>query len=451
MSAAAEEAVEPGEESVRFDFDVSFQEKLLALMLCDSKFALRAKDLVEPSYFTEDAMGVLASILRDYTRAYKCAPDRTVITTVLKDEFAKRRLSDDHKQGVKDIIKKALSGKIDLSGSGFVMDKIAVFAKHQAITQAMVKAIDLLDKGNLDDIAKLMKPALNVGSVSGSVEYDYWEEIESRTQEREDWKAGKIVKSGITTGISEFDAHLYHGGWGRKELSLIMGAAKAGKTMSLGEFTRNASLRGYNTLYLSCEVACKIIAARVDAALSDTAVRLLKDDPQEIRRRIRAAQAKAGAFKLRDFPTGSLKPSEIHRLLEDYRSEGLMIDLLTVDYADIMAAEYRSDNMIDNMRSIYIDLRALAHEFDIAVLTATQTNREGAKKATASATDVAEDYNKIRTADVVLGINISEQERSDGEARVKWLASRNSEDGFILRIKQDREKMKFITAVMRRE
>src|SRR5690606_12274484 len=122
-----------------------------------------------------------------------------------------------------------------------------------------------------------------------------------------------------------------------------------------------------------------------------------------------------------------------------YRADGIIMDLITVDYADIMAAEYRSDNFIENMRSIYIDLRAIAFEFDAALLTATQTNREGAKKATAKMTDVAEDFNKIRTADIVLGINATEDEKRSNEARLTWAASRNSEDGFSLRIRQDRE------------
>jgi len=437
--------------SASYDFDLAFQKKVVTLLLRDSTFARRAADLIRPEYFTEESLGFLAQIGTDFVKKYKSAPDTRVFVTLLKDEIAKKRLRDDAKDSIRDMAKEILRQKTDLSNSGYVLDKVAEFARHQAVEQAILKSVEFLEKGDFAAIQQRMRDALAVGNVSDGEEYDYWKEIESRTQLREDWKAGRIVKTGISTGVSEIDAHLYHGGWGRKELSLIMGAAKAGKSLSLGEFTKNASLLGYNTFYGSCEVACTIIADRLDAALADTAMRLLKDDPQTVRRKIKAAEARAGALKMRDFASGTLKPSQLYRIIEDYRADGIIMDLITVDYADIMAAEYRSDNFIENMRSIYIDLRAIAFEFDAALLTATQTNREGAKKATAKMTDVAEDFNKIRTADIVLGINATEDEKRSNEARLTWAASRNSEDGFSLRIRQDREKLKFVTAILGKE
>ena len=113
-----------------------------------------------------------------------------------------------------------------------------------------------------------------------------------------------------------------------------------------------------------------------------------------------------------------------------------------------MAPDYRTDNVIENSKEIYVGLRALAFEFDCAILTATQTNREGYKAAVAKAEHVAEDFNKIRTADVVISINSTEEERDQGEARLYFAASRNQESGFTVRVKQDLKKMQFITNVI---
>jgi replicative DNA helicase len=85
------------------------------------------------------------------------------------------------------------------------------------------------------------------------------------------------------------------------------------------------------------------------------------------------------------------------------------------------------------------------------VLTATQTNRDGAKAATAKATDVGDDWNKARTVDIMIGINATDAEKAAGEARLTWLLSRNTEDGFSLRIKQDRQKMQFLTKIIGKE
>jgi len=436
------------EAAAQYEFDEGFQKKTLALFMRDSRFANTTKELIDPSYFTNEANGVLVRIIRDHVRVHRAPPDLRILTQLIKDEKLAKRIRDDQMEDIKTAIRD--SAKADLSNATYVQNKVVDFARHQAMEAAILKSVELLQRGDFKGIEKIQKAALAIGSSDGDDDYDYFAEIDNRTQEREDFKAGKIVKRGITTGYAEIDENLYHYGWGRQEMSLMMGAAKAGKSLSLGEFTKNASLAGLNAAYLSCEVSKKIIADRLDANIADIAMRLLKDDAATVRTRIKAAEAKAGAFKLRDFASGTLKPSKVVQIIERYRADGIVLDLLTVDYADIMAAEYRSDNMIDNMRSIYIDLRAIAHEYDLAMLTATQTNRSGAAAHTSKMTDVAEDFNKIRTADVVLSINATDAEKQSGEARIHWVASRNTEDGFSLRIRQDREKLKFITKVLGR-
>jgi replicative DNA helicase len=441
-------AEEQTAEVAQWDFDEAFQKKVTALFLRDSKFANRAKDLIDPDYLASSASGVLVRLVKEHIKVHRAVPDLRILTQIIKDERTKKRIRDDMMPDLKEAIKDAM--RTDLSNSSYVLEKVTDFARHQAMENALIKSVELLQRGDFKGIEKLQKAALLVGAEVDDGDYNYWTEIDNRTQVREDWKAGKIVKRGISTGYSEIDCHLHHDGWGRQELSLMMGPAKSGKSLSLGEFTKNASLLGYNTAYLSLEVSKAIIADRLDANLADTAMRLLKDDPQTVRNRIKAAEAKAGTLLLRDYATGTLKPSAIYRLLERWRSEGIILDLLAVDYADIMAAEYRTDNIIENSKSIYVDIRAIAHEHDLALISATQTNRAGASAHTAKMTDVSEDFNKIRIADVVIGINATDAEKQSGEARLFWAASRNSEDGFSIRIRQERDKLKFLTKVLGR-
>jgi replicative DNA helicase len=451
---SSQEADETAHESgdagqAQWEFDEGFQKKIASLFLRDSRFANQTKDLIQGEYFANTAHGMLVDLVKDHVAVHKAVPDPRILTQLVKDAKAAKRVREDMIPDIKKMIVDSM--KADLSNASYVVGKVTDFAKHQAMEQAIIKSVELLQRGDFKGIEKLQKAALAVGADSDDEgDYHYFREIDNRTQLREDWKAGKIIKRGISTGYSEIDAHLYHNGWGRRELSLMMGAAKAGKSLSLGEFTKNASLLGFNTAYLSCEVSKDIIADRLDANLADTAMRLLKDDPQTVRARIKAAEKAAGELIIRDFASGTLKPSKVKRLLEKWRAEGITIDLLAIDYADIMAAEYRSDNTIDNLRSIYIDIRAIAYEEDLALLSATQTNRSGAAAHTAKMTDVAEDFNKIRTADVVIGINATDAEKQSGEARLHWVASRNSEDGMSLRIRQDREKLKFLTKVLGR-
>lgn len=453
VSAIVKEAEAPETEFEhgQYEFDDDMQRKIASLFMRDTTFAMQTKDLIRPEYFTDTSVGTLIRIVQEHVKIYRAVPDLKILPTILKDEISAKRIRPDMVEGVKQMVKDALSA--DLSNPDYVTTRVTDFAKHQAIEQSLMKIFEggYLEKGKFDDIGKLMKEALQVGAVTDGGDYNYFDEIEARTQQRHDILAGKLVREGITTGYPALDACLYHYGWGRRELSCVLGAAKAGKSMALGDFGKNASLAGYNVYYDSLEVHKEIIASRLDAALSDTLIRDLHKDPDKVEAEIRKMQARAGQFRMRDHPSGTLKPSQLHRLLERYRTDGLMFDLVIVDYADIMASEYRSDNLQDNLRTIYIDLRAIAHEMNVAMLTATQTNRDGAKAHTAKATDVGDDWNKARTVDIMIGINATDAEKAAGEARLTWLLSRNTEDGFSIRIKQDRQKMQFLTKVIGKE
>jgi len=433
----------------KFDFDSQFQRKIGTLILRDSVFADKVKGSVRPEYFTEDAVAAVVGVIQDYQKTYRGIPDKTLLPSVIKDAIDRKIIRDDQRTDVVRFLQESLTA--DVGGHDYVALKVNDFVKHQAFEQAMIKSLPLLEKRDFAKIAKIMEEAMKAGINDQGSFYDFWGEIDNRTAVRHDELAGRIVKNGITTGYSTLDAYLYHHGWGRKELSCIMGPAKSGKSLSLGDFTKNASMKGFNTAYFSLEVSSQIISNRLDAAIADTAMRELYKDPDEVGRRLKAAQANAGALIMKDFASGTMKPSMLYRAIEDMRKEGIILDLCAVDYADIMAAEYRSDNQIENLRTIYIDLRAIAFEFDLAMLTATQTNRDGAKAVTAKATDVGDDWNKARTVDILIGLNATDEEKKDGEARLYWALSRNTEDGFTLRIKQNREKMQFLTAVLGKE
>jgi len=357
------ETVNEQSEQVKYEFDQAFQNKITSLFARANQFAQKTKDLISPDYFDNEAASALVRLVQRHLQEYKTIPDYRSLPTVIKAEIAAKRLRQDLVPQIIPLIKNP-----DLSDADYVADQVAAFARHQATEQAIMRSVDLLEKGEFDKIQELMRHAVNVGLNSQGDDYDYFQEIDNRTQMRKDIAAGRVVRNGITTGYSAIDAQLYHYGWGRKELSCMMGAAKAGKSMSLCDFTRNAALAGYNALYVTLEVASVIIADRMDAALSDFMVRELHKDPDKVAKTIKDLERRSGKIKLREFGSGSFKPSNLNRLIETYRNEGVIFDLIVVDYADIMAAEYRADQLRDNLREIYIDLRGLAFEHDVALL-----------------------------------------------------------------------------------
>lgn len=447
LALVPEEEEAPATEG--YEFDLDFQTKITALQLRDTVFAARTDGLVQPQYFEQDLDGTIVNLAREYFTKYKKAPDWGVLGVLIKEMVAKGRVRRDL---VKDLVPRLNELKaVDISDREFVIERVADFAKNKAIEAAMVASIEALGKGDYSLIEKRMKEALQVGAAEDIGEYDYWKEIEGRTQHRIDEAAGLIVPDGITTGIPALDEVLHHKGWGRKELSCLMGFAKAGKSMGLGDFGKFASLAGKNVIYFTCEVAAKIIAERTDANVSNIAMKLLKAAPDKVKEAVEKMSIGAGAFKIHEYSTGTLTNAMIRRVLDKYAQRGIQFDLIITDYADIMAPEHRSDVERENSKNIWEGLRAIAQDHNAAGLTATQSNREGGKAVTAKGTNVAEDINKIRVCDAFITINATDAERAAGEARLYFSEMRNAESGFTLRIRQDRERMKFLTAVLGRE
>lgn len=443
--------------SERYVFDEAFQAKIAALCLRDPTFVGRVEGLIRPEYFESSAHAALVNIANRYYEKYRKIPgDRTTLSALIRHDVVKKVLQKEHVTGIvaalRDRDPAALAAgaepglfQVDISDRDLVVEEVATFARHQAVSNALLESVDLIEKRDFDAVEKRMKVALDTGSHSEMGLYDYGAMIENRTRDRRDRASGKLAPTGITTGDPDLDKLLYHRGWGRRELSVLMGPAKAGKTSALLDFGIKAcgSAYKYNVLYVTLEVSADIISQRIDANVSDTTMSDLDRMPGSVEAEVKRYMAGAGKFIVQEFPTGQMRVSDLRRLIERFKSKGIVFDLVVVDYADLMQPERTTDSAIENSKAVYVNLRGLAMVENFAILTATQTNREGAKKAVATMTDVADDFNKIRIADIVISINKTEEERKLKEARLHFAACRNQEGGFTVRIRQVPEKMQF--------
>ena len=444
------EATAPSTESLTpFDFDEAFQSKIAAHSLRDLEFMRRVSHLIKPDYFENIGEAALVNMSVEFFRKYQAVPDAATCVQLIKEKREKKLLKGEAYDAVKASFRELY--KTELMGGVYVAEKVAEFCRDKATENALLASVEFLNGKNFTKIHEVMKEALNVGMNEDGDEYDYFEKIADRTDRRLDMAAGKIKPNGITTGYQRMDDLLYHKGWGKKELTLLMGGAKSGKTTALINFGRTAVMTGKNVLYVTLEVAASIIADRLDASISDNEMRELSKSIHDVRTKIEALKGKTGKFKIHEFPPGSFSPNMLRRLIERHKNKGLIFDLIVLDYADLMIPDFRMNDAIENSKNVYTGLRAIATEEDAAVLTATQTNRDGFKSTVAKAEHVAEDFNKVRIADLVISINATEEEKAVGEARLYFAASRNQESGFSIFIKQDIAKMKFITSILKVE
>lgn len=444
-------AMEPAEEGTHhYTFDEDFQAKIAAMLLRDTSFVQRTEGLTSPAYFENPYDQIIAHLCNSYFAKYRKTPgDLSVMKAIVRKGVITKMLRREELTGVMGRVRELL--KTDISDRDFVVEEVATFARYQAVSKAILESVEHLDIGEFDTIAMKMRKALDTGENADVGGYDYGEMLEYRTEERIAKASGLRPPTGITTGFPELDRHLYHRGWGRRELSVLMGPAKAGKTTALISFALEAARAGHNVLYVTLEVAASIIADRMDANIAGVPMMDLNGHPHTIAGEVAEFSKRAGRFKLVEYPTGMMKVSDLRRIIEREKAKGNTFDLVVVDYADLMQPERATESSVENSKSVYVNLRGLAMMEGFAILTATQTNREGAKKAVVTMTDVAEDFNKIRIADIVISINKTDDERALNEARLFFAACRNQAGGFSVRIKQDTECMRFLTDVLGEE
>lgn len=431
-----------------FEFEADFQQKIAALVCRDEAFYRRVDGLVKPEYFESRSLSALVHICSTYHEKYRRLPERSEWAELIKDAKAEKAIRDDDVPDMVTDLKKILTAP--LPARDYAVDKVAEFAKKQAISAAYMMTIPLVEKGEHAKAEKIMQKAFATGAQAVVEDNDYWNSIESRTQYRRDVEAGLIQKDGITSGLPKLDKMLYHNGWGRKELSVVMGGAKKGKSTGLLHWALAGSQKGFNVLYVTLEVAAKIIMERMDANVSGVDMNELSARGNDVEKGVkdRAGLRKPGHLKVVEYPSGVMTCADLRKVIEFYRAEGIIFDMIVVDYADIMAAEIKSGNDINESKQVWLGLRAIAHEENAAVLTATQTNRAGFTADVAKAEHAAEDFNKIRIADLVLTINRTDEEKAKGEARIYFAASRNQAGEFTLKISQELSKMRFMTGIL---
>lgn len=433
-------------------FDQAFQEQLAAHYLRDDVFVQSVGSLVLPDYFENETLAALVAVQRIYLERYGACPTLKTFIQVMQRLIAAKKVK------IADMLEvKRLLGVIHrdpLADRQFVIDTIAEFARKQALTNATMVLADALDT---DDEAKVSKAlveveqAKQVGAADTAQAMDFKTTRQERQTKRAQRAVGGFTNGGITTGIPELDNQLTpHRGWGRKELNILMGAPKAGKTAAKITFGLNAARKGFKVFYASCEVSEEIIGERADANVSGVPLKELVKRQAEVDAAVEKWEQSPGLgeFIVQAFPIRTLKVSELTRILKRYEAQGITFDLIIVDYLGIMKPETNFTEKRHGLAEIGQDLRAMATIFNAAVLTGYQTNRTGTQKSqrnVSDGTDAADDYEVVRTADVLITINQSVDERANGEVVLYFSEMRNAESGLRMRFSQNLASARFIT------
>ena len=431
-------------------FDDAFQEQLAAHYFRDDNFVQSVGTLVEPEQFENETLAALVSLQRVYLTKYGSCCTLKTFVQILQRAVAKKSIKIADMLEVKRLLTAIHADP--LSDRDFVIDTVAEFARKQALGNAAIVLVDALDNDDdaaIDTSIGLVEEASNIGALDAQKAHDFVSGRDIRQARRAARLNGSASALGISTGIREFDEQLTpHMGWGRKELSILMGPPKSGKTAAMLSLAVNAAQSGKNVYYASCEVSDEILSDRMDANISGIPLKEIDRRAAEVDAAVEAWEKSPGLGKLviESFPIKTLKVSDLKRILSRFSAQGIDFDLIVVDYGDILAPELNKEDKRHELAQIFQDLRALATTLNAAMLTATQTNREGTKKAARNVTDgtdAAEDYEKVRTADALITINASPDDRQNDEVVLYFSEMRNAESGLRLRFGQNFPCMRF--------
>lgn len=341
----------------------------------------------------------------------------------------------------------------------YILAQAKLFVRYQKVRRGLSEAVDFLE---LDDESGLLQAE---SALQKSLEQSH-DLFDVGTILQDPKRSLAFLDSGreaMITGIPQLDAAGL--GPARKRLHLFIGLPKSGKSWWLVNLTKWAFLSRLRVVYITLEldepeVMQRIIQSffsvgkrdqihKVQRFTSDELGRfvsmdpkLLKDRPHLKQKNVRRfLEGKLGEIKhrppvvVRQFPTGSLTINELEAYLDALEAaKGIIPDLLIVDYADLMTVD--AANLRIELGQLYKKLRGIAVKRNIAIATASQSNREGRNARTITDRNVSEDYSKIATVDVAISHNQTEAEKDLGLARLFVVAARTDADKFTTLISQ---------------
>jgi len=383
------------------DYGEDIQELFLRFLVTDPDVFVRVNNIVEPYMFNRKYREAV-EFLKEHANKYNSIPTLEQLEAVNGIEL--KPVEDVHE-----------------SHMNWFMDEFETFCRHKALEKAILDSTDLLEQKDYGSVEALIKEATGVGLVS-DFGLDYYENPKERLQWIKD-QAGAI-----STGWKKFDQKLY-GGLNRGELTVFAGGSGAGKSLFLQNLGVNWSQAGLNTVYLSLELSEQLSSMRIDAMVSEYATRDVMKNMDDVDLKVRMKGKGAGKFRIKQMSNG-INANDIRSFLREYEIQtGVKVDALLVDYLDLMmpiSGKVSPSDLFIKDKYVSEELRNLATELNILLVTASQLNRGAVEEIEFDHSHISGGLSKIQTADNVVGIFTSNAMRERGRYQIQFMKTRSS-------------------------
>lgn len=419
---------------------------ILSGLVYNEEYARKVTPFLKDEYFDNNSQKIVFKEILNYIEKYNGLPTKEALRIAIDE---KDNLNEEQYKEVSNTISNLnYEDKTDLD---WIVDKTEKFCQDKAIYNAVRESILVLDgqHKSLDkgSIPKMLSDALSV-SFDNNVGHDYLDNYE----ERYDFYHAKEDK--ISFDLDMFN-QITKGGLSRKSLSIALAGTGVGKTLFMTHCAAANLTAGLNVLYITMEMAEERIAERIDANLLDLTIDELKEVPKATyETRIGRVKSKTtGKLIVKEYPTASAGSAHFRHLLNELKlKKNFTPDVVYIDYLNICMSsrmKYGANvNSYTLIKAIAEELRGLAVEFNIPIMSATQTTRSGYGSSDLGLEDTSESFGLPATADFMFGLISTEELESLGQLMVKQLKNRWGDTNFLKRfvVGIDRSKMRLYDA-----
>ena len=416
------------------------EKQILAALIYNENYLRQALPFLKDEYFSKREDRSVFNLISSYIRQYNTRPSTTALTI----DASTLSLSQEELDRVVETIQ---SLKEDHNDQEWLVDQTEKFCQDRAIYNAIMSSIQILDgrdtKHGKGNIPQILIDALAV-SFDTHIGHDFLEDY----SDRYDFYHKKEDRLPFDL---EYFNRITKGGLPKKTLNVALAGTGVGKSLFMCHCAASNLLQGHNVLYVTLEMSEEKIAERIDANLLNVQVDELTVLPKEAyEKKIQRVKDKTpGKLIIKEYPTASAGANHIRHLINELRIKRSFVpDIIYVDYLNICVSsrlKYGANvNSYTYVKSIAEEMRGLAVECNLPIVTATQTTRSGFNSTDIGLEDTSESFGLPATADFMFALISSEELEDLGQIMIKQLKNRYNDPSMHRRfvVGVDRPKMK---------
>ena len=418
------------------------EKTILSNLILNEEYSRKVFPYLKEDYFDDNALRKIFATCSEYVEKYKEPPSKEA----LKLAIDKRKdLTEDAYVEIQQTVDELHAN--ENTSQEFLLDETEKFCQDKDLYNAIRQSILILDgqdgdndKGN---IPKLLADSLGI-SFDTSVGHDFLNDFDDRYEHYHKKEERIPFDIDIMNKITK-------GGLPRKSMTVLLATTGGGKSLLKCHMAANHLMYGKNVLYITMEMAEEEIGRRIDANIMDITIDEVAECPRDVyeKRMNRYRDKTTGKLVIKEYPTGSVHSGHFRHLLNELKlKKNFEPDVIFLDYLNICASSRVKGNAASNsynlVKSIAEEVRGLAMEYNCAVVTSSQFNRDGYGNSDVDLTNTSESMGITHTADCILGLVTSEQLDELGQLMIKQLKNRWSDLGYYRRflVGIDRAKMK---------